>query len=125
MNETSLLDELIEREKEYLDEQEVGTKEYNDSLKRLTELESKRAERVKFFEEKEARVEHDMIERVKNYEEKKARMQQNIIEIGKFVVGGVIIPVVGLVCITATEKDTTFTGALRDYTRLFLPKKVN
>ena len=118
MAEKSLLDELIEREKEYLDKHEVGTKEYNDSLKRLTELENQRAERANELENRNA-------EKAKNDEEKKARMQQNIIEVGKFIVGGVIIPVVGLVCITATEKDTTFTGALRDYTRLFLPKKVN
>lgn len=105
----TLMLEQIEREREYLSKQEVGTDEYVASLNRLTTQEEKLMELEKF--------ESNMAE------EKKDRFIKNGIEIIKFGIGGVVIPVVGLICITATEKDTTFTGALKEYTRLFIPKK--
>lgn len=94
-----LLLECIEREKAYLVEQEVGSEEYNASLHRLMELEKQMSESPK-----------------------SERLYRNILE-GVKVAGGVLLPIIGLVCITATEKDCTFTGALKDYTKLFLPRK--
>jgi len=116
MNAKSLLTEQIVRERDFLAEQQVGTEEYNESLKRLISLEEKLAE-VEQFESDNVMKEKQMAE------EKKDRFNKNCIDIGKFVAGGIIMPIVGLVCITATEKDVTFTGALREYTRYFLPKK--
>ena len=116
MNAKTLLVEQIGRERDYLAEHEVGTEEYNESLKRLISLEEKLSE-VEHFESETEMKDKQLAD------EKKDRFIKNCIDVGKFVVGGVVIPVVGLVCITATEKDVTFTGALREYTRYFLPKK--
>ena len=118
MNAKTLITEQIEREREFLVAQTVGTEEYNDSLKRIVMLEEKLAETEQTESESEMKVKQMA-------EEKKDRFIKNCIDVGKFVIGGVVIPVVGLVCITATEKDVTFTGALREYTRYFLPKKMN
>ncbi len=108
---------MIDRERDYLDTHEVGTEEYNASLQRLKSLN----EQLKEIEEFEADFEAKEKE---SNEVKKDRLVKNVIEVGKFVVGGVIVPLIGLVCITATEKDCTFTGALKEYTRLFIPKKM-
>lgn len=113
-----LLLKQIERESEYLAGHEVGTEEYNKSLTRLITLEEKLADLEK-FEFESVRKDQQIAD------EKKDRIVKNIIDGAKFVIGGVVIPVVGLVCITATEKDTTFTGALKEYTRFFIPKKWN
>ena len=95
----SLLTKLIERESEYLAKQEVGSEEYNKSLQRLMELEKQKTESPK-----------------------SERVFRNVLETVK-VASGIALPLIGLVCITATEKEYTFRGALRDYTKLFLPKK--
>ena len=108
---------MIDRERDYLETQEVGTEEYNSSLQRLKGLNEQLKEIEQFETEFEAKEKETK-------EVKKDRFTKNAIEIGKFVLGGVVVPVVGLVCITATEKDCTFTGALKEYTRLFIPKKM-
>ena len=102
-----MLLKLIEKETTYLNGHEVGSEEYNKSMSRLVELEGQLAELEKFDSEQ------------------KNKTVSNVIEVGKFILGSVVIPVVGLVAITAVEKDITFTGALREYTRYFLPKKMN
>lgn len=94
---------LIERERAYLEKQAVGSDGYCKSLNRLTELEKQ------LFELESS---------------KKDRIVRNVVE-GVKIGSGVIMPFIGLVWITAVEKDTTFTGALRDYTKYFLPKKLN
>lgn len=94
---------LIERERAYLEKQGVGSDGYCKSLNRLTELEKQ------LFELESS---------------KKDRIVRNVVE-GVKIGSGVIMPFIGLVWITAVEKDTTFTGALRDYTKYFLPKKLN
>ena len=100
MNEKKdILMELQEREKEYLADQEVGSEEYNASLHRIMSLEKQICESPK-----------------------NDRLYRNILE-GIKVIGGVTLPLIGLVWITAAEKDITFTGALKDYTKLLLPKK--
>lgn len=116
MNAKTLLTEQIEREREFMASQAVGTEEYNESLKRLISIEEKLAEVEQFESDSEMKT-------IQMAEEKKDRFIKNCIDVGKFVIGGVVIPVVGLVCITATEKDVTFTGALKEYTRYFIPKK--
>lgn len=108
---------MIDRERDYLETHEVGTEEYNASLQRLKGLN----EQLKEIEQFE--VDFEAKEKESN-DTKKDRFIKNAIEVGKFVVGGVVIPLVGLVCITATEKESTFTGALKEYTRLFIPKKM-
>lgn len=101
----TLLMELIEREKAHFAEQEVGSEEYCASQHRLMELEKQ------------------MAELEVNEHDKKDKVIRNIYE-GVKVASGIVVPFVGLVWITATEKETTFTGVLKEYTRYFLPKKM-
>lgn len=116
MNRETLLTEQIERERTYLAEREVGTDEYNASFERLCKLEDKLADLEKFKRESE-------VDKQRVAEDKQYKIACLGLDAAKFVIGGVVIPIVGLVCITATEKGCTFTGALKEYTRLFVPKK--
>lgn len=111
----TLLCEDIKRERNYLQEQEVGSNEYNESLKRLGALEDKLFDLEKFESETAAKQQQAK-------EEKTDRWIKIGLE-GVKVVGGIVVPIIGLVWITATEKETTFCGALKDYTKLFIPKK--
>lgn len=54
--------------------------------------------------------------------EEKDRLIRNVLE-GIKIGSGIVLPIIGLITITAVEKDITFTGSLREYTRYFLPKK--
>ena len=94
--------ELVEREKSYLLRQKVGSEEYDASLKRLMSLEKQVS---------------DLEGAHKDW------ISRTILESIK-VGGSVILPLVGLVWITAAEKEITFTGALREYTKYFMPKKM-
>lgn len=96
---TALLMEQYERERIHLAEQEEGSEEYVASLYRLMDIEKQLASHKEW-------VSRTALETVK-------------------VVGGVVLPIVGLIGITAAEKEISFVGALRDYTKYFLPKKVN
>ena len=87
-----------ERENAYLAEQEVGSEEYKASLSRLMAI------REAMNNPNKRWIVETTLEGVK-------------------VASGVILPLIGLVWITATEKDITFTGALREYTKYFFPKK--
>lgn len=111
----TLLCEDIEREHEYLSEQAIGSEEYNESLKRLGALEDKLFNLEQFETETAAKEQQAK-------EEKKDRLIRNVLE-GAKIVSGIAMPIIGLVCITATEKETTFCGALKGYTNLFIPKK--
>lgn len=135
MNLEALLQEDIGREHEYLTKQEVGSEEYNASLKRLASLENQLFDLKKINLESVTKNEQIDLENKKLKfeaeqkskqikEDKKDRLIKNTLEGVKVIVGGIIIPIVGLVCITATEKETTFCGALKDYTKLFVPKKL-
>lgn len=117
MTSRELVMERIQREREFIARQEVGTEEYNASMKRLDVLNDKLTELEK--NEADAVVKEQQL-----VVDKKDRFTKIVVDIGKFVVGGVVIPLVGLVAITATEKDASFTGTLRDYTKLFIPKKM-
>lgn len=99
---------LIEHERTYLENQEDGSEEYCKSLRRVMDLEKQ------LFELETSERE--------SQDSKKDKVVRNFIE-GVKIGTGVVMPLVGLVWITAVEKDTTFTGALRDYTKYFLPGK--
>lgn len=116
MNLKTLLRDQIEREHAYLIDQAVGSEEYNASMQRLNTLEDKLVD----LEHYEA----DAIRKDKQAEEeKKDRRIRNSIEITK-VATGVALPLIGLVAITAFEKDDTFTSALKGYVNCFIPKKL-
>lgn len=112
----TVLREEMEREYDFLCEQEVGSEDYIQSLKRLGDIQDKLSAIEQFESESATKV-------MQLEDEKKDRRHKNIIDIAKTILCGVIVPGVGLVCITATEKNTTFCGALKDYTKLFIPKK--
>ncbi len=95
----NLLKNAFEKEYAYLLDQTIGSDEYNASLRRLMD-----------------------IEKQLNDPDKKGKLYRDILE-GIKVGSGIVIPIIGLVWITATERDCTFTGTLRDYTKYFLPKK--
>ena len=95
-----LLLELLERENKFLVEQQVGSEEYNSSLQRVMTIEKQISESPR----------RDKLYRI-----------LDVIKVGS----SVALPIIGLVCITATEKNSTFTGTLKDYTKLFIPKLKN
>jgi hypothetical protein len=98
--------ERIAREYTYLKSKEVGSDEYNDSLERLNNLISQ------------------LNEIEKSEKDFKDRMFKNGIEIGKFVGGSIVMPIVGLVAILGFEKNDSFTTAMRGFVNYFLPKKM-
>ena len=114
MDKTLLLD-LIEREQKYFDNQEPGSEEYVNSQSRLMKLNAQLTD----LEKTEADLESGKNAEAKDQKDKLIR---NILE-GIKVGSGIVLPIIGLVAITAVEKDTTFTGSLRGYTQYFLPKK--
>ena len=128
MDKTLLLN-LIEREQTYFESQKPGSEEYVDSQSRLMKLSSQLADLEKT--ETELKTTEEKLELSKaelevtkdvSVKENKDRLIRNILE-GVKVGSGIILPIIGLVAITAVEKDTTFTGSLREYTRYFLPNK--
>lgn len=111
-----LLMELIEKERLIMQGLEAGSEEYVKSLYRLMDLEKQLAESEK--------IELDVVLKENDMKEiKKDRLIKNILE-GVKVGSSIVIPFIGLVWITATEKDSTFTGTLREYTKYFLPNKL-
>ena len=128
MDKTLLLN-LIEREQTYFESQKPGSEEYVDSQTRLMKLSSHLADleqtetELKTTEEKLelSKAELEVTKDV-SVKENKDRLIRHILE-GVKVGSGIILPIIGLVAITAVEKDTTFTGSLREYTRYFLPNK--
>ena len=128
MDKTLLLN-LIEREQNYFESQESGSEEYINSPARLMKLNSQLTDLEKT--EMELKTTEEKLELTKaelevtkdvSVKEDKDRLIRNVLE-GVKVGSGIILPIIGLVAITAVEKDITFTGSLREYTRYFLPKK--
>ena len=107
--------EMRDREREYLLGQEPGSEEYVKSQRRLLDIEKQLHE----MDNNDAALVTKQTE-VKS--ERRDRITRNIIE-GIKAGAGIVLPLIGLVCITATEKESTFTGTLKDYTKLFIPKK--
>lgn len=94
----SLLVKLIEREEAYLDSCTVGSDEYNESLERLTKLK----------EQLDAQI------------DQKGRL---VLE-GVKVAGGIVLPVIGWVVITAFEREDTLTTSLKKTVDCFLPRRL-
>ena len=110
MDKTLLLN-LIEREQNYFEDQKPGSEEYVNSQARLMKLSSQLTDLEKSEAEKEASA-----------KDQKNTLIRNVLE-GVKVGSGIVLPIIGLVAITAVEKEITFTGSLREYTRYFLPKR--
>ena len=118
----TLLMQLIEREKAYFDSLKPDDEEYAKSQTRLMKLNSQLTDLEKTEEELEKSKAELELSKDTSKKENKDRFIKNIME-GVKIGSGIILPIVGLVGITAVEKEITFTGALREYTRYFLPKK--
>lgn len=97
MRSKALLMEQIEREREYLAAQKTGSEEYIASQNRLMSL----------------------VKQLSDTNDQGYRFVTEAFKIGN----AFVMPLIGLVWITASEKEITFTGALRDYTKCFLPGK--
>ena len=118
--------EQIERERTYLGKHDVGSEEYTSSWNRLMSMEKTLFEMEKTEQEalrKQLETERDTeIKQLEMSEEKKNKIIGHVLE-GVKIGSGIVLPLVGLVWITASEKEITFTGALREYTKYLLPKK--
>ena len=114
MDKTLLLN-LTEREQSYSENQRPGSEEYVDSQTRLMKLNAQLTELEKA--EEDLKLSKDTTAK-----DQKNTLIRNVLE-GVKVGSGIVLPIIGLVAITAVEKDITFTGSLREYTRFFLPKK--
>ena len=97
-NKKALLVKLIEREEEYCDSCEIGSEEYVKSLERLTKLR----------------------EQLDAQRDQKGRL---VVE-GVKVAGGIVLPVIGWVVITAFEREDTLTTSLKKTVDCFLPKRL-
>ena len=100
-----IVEKLIESESKYLADQEVGTDEYNASLKRLSDLEGKL-------------VELDQVN-----DDKKDRIVKYALEVAK-ITSSIALPIFGLVVITAQEREITYTSALKNLIGCFVPGKI-
>lgn len=98
MGKESMLQKMIEREREYCETCDVGTKEYVESLERLMKLE----------------------EQLGTHKDQKSKL---IVESVK-VASGIALPVFGWVVITAFEKGDTITSALKRTIDCFIPRRM-
>ena len=98
MRSKTILMEQIERERTFLAGLEPTDEAYDAAANRLLDLEKQ------LFEQED-------------------RLVDTIINVVKVVGTGIAMPVFGLIWITATEKEGTFRGVLKDYTKYFFPKK--
>lgn len=118
MKTKELLKKQIEREQKYCDSKAIGTKEYEGSFRRLSTLRKELADLEKLEAENER----------KNREaanEKKDRIVKNTLEGIKIVGGGILMPAIGYVVVTAFEKDDSFTSSLKRVVDCFIPKRMN
>ena len=117
MKTKTLLLERIELERNYLGEQKVGTKEYNESLNRLNTLLDKLTEIEKFeseIERKDRQVD----------DERKNRKVDKFIDVTKFSIGGIVVPVVMTLVILKWEETGSITTAMRTWITNNVPKKM-
>lgn len=115
MTSKEVLLNLRQREYNYLASQKDASDEYTKSLQRLMSIE----ERI--FKMEEAEKDGERKQKLSK-SERRSLIFTNIME-GIKTAGGIALPIIGLVWITATEREITFTGALREYTKYFLPRK--
>jgi hypothetical protein len=73
-------------------------------MNRLNTLEEKIADLDKFEDNRKDRIIKNIFDGIKTFT-------------------GFAMPIIGLVAITAVEKEITFTGSLRDYAKLFIPRR--
>lgn len=97
--------EMINRESEYLDEQEVGTDEYNASVKRLNEL----LDKLNELEKADA--------------SRKDQKFKNGLEVAK-VVTGVAVPVGISYLVIKVEETGSLRSALKGIINTCLPRKM-
>ena len=98
MNSKNLINECIERERAYLNAQEIGTKEYNESLSRLNTLQDKLIDQ-------------------------EDRFVKNVLEASKFAIGSVVVPVVMTLVVLKFEESGSVTTAMRNWITGIIPKK--
>lgn len=118
MTAKELLMTAIEQEKEYFDNCNPGTEEYDDSFRRLSSLRKELADLEKAEAENERRNRELK-------DAKKDRIVKNTLEGVKIVGTGIIMPCIGYVVVTAFEKDDSFTSSLKRVVDCFIPKKLN
>ena len=117
MKQKELLMKQIERERKYCDQYEVGTDEYVASFNRLSSLRKELAELEKTEAENERRNRELA-------DAKKDRRVKNTLEGIKIIGGGIIMPCIGYVVVTAFEKDDSFTSSLKRVVDCFVPNKL-
>ena len=98
MKAKALLVECIEREKAYLKAYEVGSEEYNASLKRLNELQDRLAEQ-------------------------EDRFAKNCLDAVKFSIGSVVVPVAMTLVVLKFEETGSITTAMRSWITGNIPKR--
>lgn len=99
------VEEMITREKAYLEKQEVGSEAYNESQKRLISLQ----EQLRECEKTDI--------------DSKDRFVKFILEVVKVVGCGIVLPIIGLIAITAQEREITYVGAMKSLLGSFVPGK--
>lgn len=103
MDSKKMLLKQIDKVTEAIEGYKVGSEEYEKGLKQLQSLLESLAETEKF--EKEQKNE-------------KQKFVVKCTEVG----AGILLPIIGLVAITAKEEGISFTGALKGYAQMFVPK---
>lgn len=96
MTAKATVQEQVEKVRAYLSTVDVGSKEYRDAAEVLVLLEKELAEREKF-----------------DYE-RKDQLVKTCIDVGKFVIGGVVIPVGTTYFILKWEEVGSITTVLRN-----------
>ena len=117
MKQKELLAKQIEREEKYCEEQNVGTKEYAESFDRLSSLRKELSDLEKTEAENERRNRELA-------DTKKDRRVKNTLEGIKIIGGGIIMPCIGYVVVTAFEKNDSFTSSLKRVVDCFVPNKL-
>ena len=118
MKTKELLMKQIEREQTYCDNHDIGSDEYKDSFKRLTILRKELADLEK-TETEDKRKNRELVDT------KKDRRTKNTIEAIKVIGGGIVMPAIGYVVLTAFEKEDSFTSSLKKVVDCFIPKRMN
>ncbi len=103
MDSKEMLHKQIDKLFKAMEGYEAGSDEYEKCLNQLKPLVAAYSEIEKA--EKEQRLE-------------KIKIVIKWVEVG----AGIVLPVVGLVGITAKEEGISFTGALKGYAQMFVPK---
>ena len=118
MKDKELVLQEIESLLAYREGLEIGSDAYDKVSNQLTGLRKELAD----LEKTEAENDRRNREMAEN---KKDRRVKNTLEGVKIIGGGIIMPCIGYVVVTAFEKDDSFTSALKKVVDCFIPKKLN